>query len=125
MGFNRIVDREFDKLNPRTATRALPANAVKISEAWAMVVLAAMLFFFACYNLNQLTLMLSPFALASKEMTRDEVNHWLESPLIQQKVDEYMALVLSDDTDELKFALNRLALPQQEVARFLLLHEIM
>lgn len=63
MGFNRIVDREFDKLNPRTATRALPANAVKISEAWAMVVLAAMLFFFACYNLNQLTLMLSPFAL--------------------------------------------------------------
>lgn len=74
--------------------------------------------------LLSITVLLSPFALASKEMTRDEVNHWLESPLIQQKVDEYMALVLSDDTDELKFALNRLALPQQEVARFLLLHEM-
>jgi 4-hydroxybenzoate polyprenyltransferase len=63
MGFNRIVDREFDKLNPRTASRALPANTVKLSEAWTMVLLAAGLFFFACYNLNQLTLMLSPFAL--------------------------------------------------------------
>ncbi|UCD65568.1 MAG: UbiA family prenyltransferase [Deltaproteobacteria bacterium] len=63
MGFNRIVDREFDKLNPRTASRALPAQTVKTSEAWAMVILASALFFFACYNLNQLTLILSPFAL--------------------------------------------------------------
>ena len=63
MGFNRIVDRKYDKLNPRTATRALPANTVKLSEAWTMVILSAGLFFFACYNLNQLTLMLSPFAL--------------------------------------------------------------
>jgi len=64
MGFNRIVDREYDKLNPRTVTRALPAQTVKLSEAWTMVILAAALFFFACYNLNQLTLILSPFALA-------------------------------------------------------------
>lgn len=63
MGFNRIVDREYDKLNPRTASRALPARTVKLSEAWTMVILAACLFFFACYNLNQLTLILSPFAL--------------------------------------------------------------
>lgn len=63
MGFNRIVDREYDKLNPRTASRALPAQTVTLSEAWLMVTLAAGLFFFACYNLNQLTLMLSPFAL--------------------------------------------------------------
>jgi 4-hydroxybenzoate polyprenyltransferase len=63
MGFNRIVDREFDKQNPRTATRALPAQTVKLSEAWIMVILATVLFFFACYNLNQLTLLLSPFAL--------------------------------------------------------------
>lgn len=63
MGFNRIVDRKFDKLNPRTASRALPAKTVKLSEAWIMVLLAAGLFFIACYNLNQLTLILSPFAL--------------------------------------------------------------
>jgi len=64
MGFNRIVDRKFDEANPRTASRALPAKTVKLSEAWVMVILAGGVFFFACYNLNQLTLILSPFALA-------------------------------------------------------------
>lgn len=64
MGFNRIVDRRFDQQNPRTAERAIPAGAVKLWEAWAMVVLAAALFFFACYNLNSLTLQISPFALS-------------------------------------------------------------
>jgi len=64
MGFNRIVDRKFDEANPRTASRALPAKTVKLSEAWVMVILAGAVFFFACYNLNQLTLILSPFALA-------------------------------------------------------------
>ncbi len=63
MGFNRIVDRRFDKLNPRTAGRAIPAGAVRLWEAWAMVLIAAALFFFACYKLNALTLLLSPFAL--------------------------------------------------------------
>ena len=64
MGFNRIVDRRYDALNPRTASRALPAKTVKLSEAWIMVIAAGGLFFFACYNLNHLTLLLSPFALA-------------------------------------------------------------
>lgn len=63
MGFNRIVDRGFDRQNPRTARRAIPAGEVRLWEAWAMVTLAAALFFFACYNLNSLTLMISPFAL--------------------------------------------------------------
>ena len=63
MGFNRIVDREYDRQNPRTSSRALPAETVKLPEAWTMVILAAGLFFFACYNLNRLTLILSPFAL--------------------------------------------------------------
>ena len=63
MGFNRIVDRKFDEKNPRTADRALPASAVKLWEAWLMVVLAGALFFFACYNLNLLTLQLAPLAL--------------------------------------------------------------
>jgi 4-hydroxybenzoate polyprenyltransferase len=63
MGFNRIVDFRFDGANPRTAGRALPAGQVKKIEAWGMVVSAAVVFFFACYNLNHLTLVLSPFAL--------------------------------------------------------------
>ncbi len=64
MGFNRIVDRKFDKANPRTAARAIPAGDVKLTEAWSMVILAGLLFFVACYNLNQLTLILAPFALS-------------------------------------------------------------
>lgn len=63
MGFNRIVDRKFDGANPRTATRALPAGDIKLHEAWVMVLLSGALFFLACYNLNQLTLLLAPFAL--------------------------------------------------------------
>jgi 4-hydroxybenzoate polyprenyltransferase len=63
MGFNRIVDRKFDQANPRTVDRALPAGAVRLGEAWLMVGLAAGLFFFACANLNRLTLLISPLAL--------------------------------------------------------------
>jgi 4-hydroxybenzoate polyprenyltransferase len=64
MGFNRIVDRRFDRANPRTADRAIPAGEVSLVEAWAMVILAGLLFFFACYNLNDLTLKLAPLALS-------------------------------------------------------------
>lgn len=63
MGFNRIVDFRFDQANPRTENRALPAGEVRSSEAWVMVVVAGLLFFFACYSLNPLTLKMSPVAL--------------------------------------------------------------
>ncbi|MGW8194813.1 MAG: UbiA-like polyprenyltransferase [Desulforhopalus sp.] len=64
MGFNRIVDRTFDKANPRTSARAIPAGDVRLFEAWLMVILAGALFFFACSMLNRLTLILAPFALS-------------------------------------------------------------
>lgn len=63
MGFNRVIDRNFDGDNPRTATRAIPAGDVSLTEAWLMIGVASGVFFFACYNLNTLTLLLSPFAL--------------------------------------------------------------
>jgi 4-hydroxybenzoate polyprenyltransferase len=63
MGFNRIIDHRFDKDNPRTASRAIPAGEVSLMEAWSMVLGAGGIFFFACYNLNELTFSLSPFAL--------------------------------------------------------------
>lgn len=63
MGFNRIIDRRFDRANPRTVDRALPAGAVRLWEAWLLVLLAALLFFFACYHLNRLTFLISPLAL--------------------------------------------------------------
>lgn len=63
MGFNRIVDRKFDAANPRTAERAIPAGEVKLGEAWALVLLAAALFFISCAMLNPLALLISPLAL--------------------------------------------------------------
>jgi len=64
MGFNRIVDRRFDAANPRTADRALPAGEVSLVESWGMVLLAAALFFFACFMLNPVALLIAPVALA-------------------------------------------------------------
>ncbi len=64
MGFNRIVDVKFDGANPRTADRALPAGTIKMVEAWTFVIVFGLLFFFACYNLNVLTMQLAPVALS-------------------------------------------------------------
>ncbi|MHB1349625.1 MAG: UbiA-like polyprenyltransferase [Desulfobulbaceae bacterium] len=64
MGFNRIVDRRFDALNPRTKGRALPAGQVTLLESWLMVIASGGLFFFACSMLNPLALAIAPFALA-------------------------------------------------------------
>ncbi len=63
MGFNRVVDKKFDGANPRTMSRALPSGEVSSLEAWSMVIIAGALFFIACYNLNGLTLKLSPVAI--------------------------------------------------------------
>lgn len=64
MGFNRIVDRRFDAMNPRTAKRALPAGEVSLTESWLMVIISGALFFLACYMLNRLALLMAPFALS-------------------------------------------------------------
>ena len=64
MGFNRIVDAKFDGANPRTAGRALPVGEVKKVEAWAMIILAGILFFVSCHQLNPLTMAIAPFALS-------------------------------------------------------------
>ncbi len=64
MGFNRIVDWRFDQANPRTTNRAIPAGQVRMTEAWAMVIISALVFFLACSQLNTLTLAIAPFALA-------------------------------------------------------------
>ena len=63
MAFNRLVDREYDKRNPRTASRELPAGVLQVGETWFAVVLASALFVFASAKLNVLCLQLSPVAL--------------------------------------------------------------
>ena len=65
MAFNRIVDREYDALNPRTATRALPAGLLSVGFVRAFTIVSAVLFFVAAAMLNRLALILAPVALAS------------------------------------------------------------
>jgi 4-hydroxybenzoate polyprenyltransferase len=63
MGFNRIADRRYDALNPRTRNRELPAGALTVTQAWLSVGLAALVFVAAAGLLNPLCLVLSPIAL--------------------------------------------------------------
>jgi 4-hydroxybenzoate polyprenyltransferase len=63
MGFNRIVDREYDARNPRTQMRELPRGAMTIREAWLSVGTASIAFVAAAAALNRLCLLLSPIAL--------------------------------------------------------------
>jgi 4-hydroxybenzoate polyprenyltransferase len=64
MAFNRIVDRDVDAANPRTAMRELPSGALTVPAARASVVVAGALFVLAAAMLNPLCLLLSPVALA-------------------------------------------------------------
>ncbi len=65
MTFNRIIDRKFDAENPRTANRELPAGKLSVGFAWAFFIASVALFELASYELNWLTLVLSPVALVS------------------------------------------------------------
>jgi 4-hydroxybenzoate polyprenyltransferase len=64
MAFNRIADRQFDSLNPRTRMRALPAGLLRPSQANLFFLGSVGLFLFAAAMLNPLALMLAPVALA-------------------------------------------------------------
>jgi 4-hydroxybenzoate polyprenyltransferase len=63
MAFNRIVDRKFDALNPRTANRHLPAGQVSLAGAIALWALSGAGLIAASFFLNPLCFWLSPVAL--------------------------------------------------------------
>jgi len=64
MGFNRIADRELDRLNPRTSGRELPSRRMSLAEAWVLVAGMSLAFVLAASLLNPLCFALSPVALA-------------------------------------------------------------
>ena len=64
MGFNRIADRDLDRLNPRTSGRELPARRMSLAEAWVLVAAMSAAFVLAAALLNPLCLALAPVALA-------------------------------------------------------------
>lgn len=63
MAANRIIDREIDARNPRTAGRELVTGAVSIRTAWTGAAVALAVFLAAAAALNPLCLALSPLAV--------------------------------------------------------------
>lgn len=64
MSFNRLADASIDAANPRTRTRALPAGVLTQAFVRNFVVISSAVFVFAAWQLNRLTFLLSPVALA-------------------------------------------------------------
>jgi 4-hydroxybenzoate polyprenyltransferase len=64
MAFNRLADASIDAENPRTRTRALPAGTLSPAFVATFVLVSSGVFLLAAWQLNRLTLMLAPIALA-------------------------------------------------------------
>jgi 4-hydroxybenzoate polyprenyltransferase len=64
MAFNRWADAAIDAANPRTRTRALPTGNLSPAFVATFVVVSSVIFIVAASQLNRLTLLLSPVALA-------------------------------------------------------------
>ncbi|MEV6398440.1 menaquinone biosynthesis prenyltransferase MqnP [Streptomyces sp. NPDC051907] len=63
MACNRIIDREIDARNPRTAGRELVTGAVSVRSAWTGAGIAVVVFLGAAAALNPLCLALAPIAV--------------------------------------------------------------
>lgn len=60
MVLNRIIDREIDAKNPRTASRHLPTGLISLKEAYVIVIISLLVYFMSAALINKTTLMLSP-----------------------------------------------------------------
>jgi 4-hydroxybenzoate polyprenyltransferase len=63
MAFNRLVDRDIDARNPRTADRELPRGALSVGFVRALVAVSCLVFVVGAALLGRLPLLLSPLAL--------------------------------------------------------------
>jgi 4-hydroxybenzoate polyprenyltransferase len=64
MGFNRYIDREYDKKNQRTKNREIPAGVISKNAALVFVIVNCVLFCLTTVFINKLAFCLSFVALA-------------------------------------------------------------
>ena len=64
MAFNRLADADIDRINPRTANRAIPAGLLSRGFVAAFTVICCVVFVLGTAMLNRMTLLLSPLVLA-------------------------------------------------------------
>ena len=64
MAFNRYIDREIDKANPRTKiVREIPNGSIKAKSALNFVIINCLMFILISWFINKLCFYLSPIAL--------------------------------------------------------------
>ena len=63
LAINRIIDRNIDRLNPRTAERELPAGKISLVNAVIITAVGLCAYFFSAYKICELVLYLSPVPL--------------------------------------------------------------
>ncbi len=63
MALNRVIDRELDAANPRTAARAVPRGLLRARDMWLASGLALAILTIAAWQLNPLCLALLPGAV--------------------------------------------------------------
>lgn len=63
LGINRIIDKNIDSRNPRTASRELPSGKISLNEAFGIVGFGLGIYFAACYLICDLVFRLSPIPL--------------------------------------------------------------
>jgi len=64
MAFNRYIDRDYDKANPRTKSREIPAGLIRPGSALFFVILNCALFMTSALLINSICFYLSPLALS-------------------------------------------------------------
>jgi 4-hydroxybenzoate polyprenyltransferase len=64
MSLNRLVDRHIDAVNPRTASRELPAGRMRLAEALALLLASTAAYLLACAALGPWYLRVSAIPLA-------------------------------------------------------------
>src|SRR4051812_27176285 len=63
MAFNRYLDRNIDKKNPRTLVRDIPSGKIPAKNALIFTMINCVLFIFTTYFINITCFYLSPVAL--------------------------------------------------------------
>ena len=63
MAFNRYIDRDFDKKNPRTVIREIPSGKISPKSAFIFVIICCIGFIISSFLINKLCFYLSPVAL--------------------------------------------------------------
>jgi len=60
MALNRLIDREVDAANPRTAGRELPSGQMSLAEGLGIAAFGLLVYALACWNLPKICQVLAP-----------------------------------------------------------------